>query len=415
MGASYRGLLSRLDSLRSLGVDLGLDRMRRTLQSLGAPESRFASVQIAGTNGKGSTAAMTESILRAAGVKTGLYTSPHLARFTERIRIDGHEVDGDRLGTLDGQVAATGVPLTYFEVATTLALLAFAEAGVELAVLETGLGGRLDATTVVPVLATAITSISLDHTELLGGTIVEIAREKAGIIRPGVPLLLGRVPPEAEQEIVRVAAERRAAVFRTDFDLPDAPAEPSLQGPHQRSNAALAVGLARLAAARLGRPLDDETVVRGLAEVHWPGRLELLRPGLLLDCAHNPEGVEALLRALPAAGAAASPRGRVLVTSVVRGKDARAMLGRLAPAFDHVIATRSRNPRALPPGELVAALPPGVRWSIAEPPLAAIEEARRTVGEGGLVVVAGSIFLVGEVRAQLLGEELDPDPAADPL
>ena len=190
--ARYLDLLTRLESSRRIGVDLGLDRTRTVLALLGNPERRAVTVQIAGTNGKGSTAAMTEAILRAAGIRTGLFTSPHLSRFTERIRIDGREVDGDRLALLDEAIVATGIPLTYFEIATVLAFLAFADAGVEVAVvLETGLGGRLDATTVCRPVATAITSIDFDHTELLGATLAEIAREKAGIAKPGVPLFLG--------------------------------------------------------------------------------------------------------------------------------------------------------------------------------------------------------------------------------
>ncbi len=201
----YPALLARLDGLRSLGVDFGLERVRRALGALGSPEQRLPAVQIAGTNGKGSTAAMTEAILRAAGWRTGLYTSPHLCRFTERIRVAGVEVDGDRLARLDAAVAATGVPLTYFEVATVLAFQIMAEERVELAVLETGLGGRLDAVTACAPLATAITSIGWDHMEFLGTTLAAIAREKAGILKPGVPCFLARVPPEADAAIDEVA------------------------------------------------------------------------------------------------------------------------------------------------------------------------------------------------------------------
>jgi dihydrofolate synthase/folylpolyglutamate synthase len=173
--ARYVQLLARLDGVRALGVELGLDRMRLALARLGDPQARFTAVQIAGTNGKGSTAAMTEAVLRQAGLRTGLYSSPHLSRFTERIRIAGGEVEGDRLAALDRLVVATEVPLTYFEVATALAFLAMAEAGVEVAVLETGLGGRLDAVTTCVPCATAITSIGLDHTGYLGTTLPEIA------------------------------------------------------------------------------------------------------------------------------------------------------------------------------------------------------------------------------------------------
>src|SRR3954470_12079654 len=198
MGEGYGRLLARLEAARTLGVSFGLDRIREALAKLDSPERACVSVQVAGTNGKGSTAAMAEAILRSAGLRTGLFTSPHLARFTERIRIDGREIDGDQLAALDPAIVATGVPLTYFEISAVLAFRAFAEARVDVAVLETGLGGRLDAVTAASPVATAITSIGLDHTDLLGGTLAQIAREKAGIARPGVPLYLGPLPPEAD-------------------------------------------------------------------------------------------------------------------------------------------------------------------------------------------------------------------------
>ncbi|MDB4980382.1 MAG: tetrahydrofolylpolyglutamate synthase, partial [Myxococcales bacterium] len=242
--ATYADLLARLESVRALGVELGLERVRRALAALGEPQRRLLAVQLAGTNGKGSTSAMTESILRAAGVRTGLYTSPHLSRFTERIRVAGREADGDRLAALDARIVATGVPLTYFEVATVLAFLSLAEERVEVAVLETGLGGRLDAVTTCEPVATAITSIALDHRDYLGDTLREIAGEKAGILKAGVPCFVGALPPEADEEIARVAAAVSAPLSRFGRELfaPEVPI--ALPGDHQRANAALAVALA---------------------------------------------------------------------------------------------------------------------------------------------------------------------------
>ena len=407
MTAGYRQLLERLEQSRHLGVMLGLDRLQTALQALGSPHLRLPAVHIAGTNGKGSTAAMTESILRAAGLRTGLYTSPHLGRFTERIRIAGREIEGQTLARLDAPLAATGVSLTYFEEATALAFLAMAEAAVEVAVLEVGLGGRLDATNLCRPLATAITSIGLEHTDVLGGTLTAIAREKAGIAKPAVPLYLGELPPEAELEARRVAAEVGAPVGRLGVDLADAPVAPSLPGPHQRANAALAVALSRTAAAGLARPLPDETIVAGLGSVVWPARLEALAPDLLLDAAHNPDGLRALLAALPAR------RPRALVLSIVRGKAVPEMLALAAGGFDRIYLTRSRNPRALSPLELAGQLPPGCPPPIlADDPILALASARRQVAPGGLVVVAGSLFLVGEIRSHLLGEPVDPDVGA---
>jgi dihydrofolate synthase/folylpolyglutamate synthase len=411
----YADLLARLEASRTRGVELGLPRVRRALAALGDPQRRFAAVQIAGTNGKGSTAAMTEAVLRAAGVRTGLYTSPHLSRFTERIRVAGAEADGDRLAALEPRVAATGVPLTYFEIATALAFLTFAEEGVELAVLETGLGGRLDAVTTCEPVATAVTSIGLDHADYLGGTLREIAREKAGVIKPGVPHLVSALPPEADEEMARAADATGAPLLRVGRELapPDVPL--GLAGPHQASNAALAVGLASSAWLRLRGPaaLPPEAVSAGLAGVRWPGRLERVASDVLLDCAHNVEGARALAAALPALGGG---RPVTLLASIMRDKDAPGILATIAPSLGAIVATQSANPRSLPAAELEALARPLVAATkTSVDPVLALDLARRHVGNGGLVVVAGSIFLVGEVRAHLLGERVDPLPVSDPV
>jgi dihydrofolate synthase/folylpolyglutamate synthase len=412
-GAGYAALLVRLGDVRALGVDLGLDRVRLALARLGDPQLRFAAVQIAGTNGKGSTAAMTEAVLREAGLRTGLYSSPHLARFTERIRVDGQEADGDRLAALDRRLVATGVPLTYFEVATVLAFLTMAEAGVQIAVLETGLGGRLDAVTTCVPCATAITSIGLDHTEYLGDTLVAIAREKAGILKPDVPCFLGRLPSEADDEIARVADGAGAPLFRFGQDFGPPPFPTALPGAHQKENAALAAQLARAAGRHLGRPIPDRAVARGLDGVRWPGRCERVGDDLLFDCAHNLDGAKALAAALPAL---ASGRRVVLLASIVGDKDAEAMLAALAPVAAAVVTTRSNNPRALPPAVVAATAGRFVSETVTyDDPIAALDEARRRAGPDGLVVVCGSMFLVGMLRAHVLGEPVDPLPTSDPV
>lgn len=427
MNGGYPDLLARLQEIRRVGVSLGLERVRAVLDALGAPERRGLYVQIAGTNGKGSTAAMTAALVEAAGLRTGLYTSPHLARFTERIRVDGREVDGERLAVLDRGIEATGVPLTYFEVATVLGFLAFADAGVEVGVLETGLGGRLDATTACPVVATAITGIAFDHTEILGESLTEIAFEKAGIARPGVPLFVGPVPPEADREIARVAAQVGAPLRRygTDFAAPRA--VPGLAGDHQQVNAALAVALAQAVLETAGAPgLSEGQVAVALAGVRWPGRLERVAPDVLLDCAHNPDGAAALAAYLDgciaAERAAGEWRPRSLVVSVVEGKDAEAMLGILAPRFERIHATRSSSERAMAPERLRALAAPAWRDAvqIAPAPMVALAEARAEPPPPGAtlpreIVVAGSIFLIGDVRARLFGEPVDPLPTSDPV
>ena len=408
----YRDLLAQLAGVRALGVELGLDRVRAALARLGDPQKRFAAVQIAGTNGKGSTAAMTEAVLRAHGLACGLYTSPHLARFTERIRVDGIEADGDRLAEIGRRVAATGVPLTYFEIATALAFVVFAEDGVDVAVLETGLGGRLDAVTTAESLATAITSIGFDHMAYLGGSLREIAYEKAGILRPGVPAFLGELPVEADDEIARVAAGVGAPLTRLR-DLARVTAPLALPGAHQRDNAALALALAGAALAARHRRLDPATVAQALARVRWPGRLERLADDSLLDCAHNADGARALAGAL---AEIAPGRPVVLLISVVSDKDPAAMFAALARTASAAVVTRSSNPRAIPTDQLAAiarAHITDVRTS--DDPLAALAEARRLAAPSGLVVVCGSMFLVGALRAHLLGEPVDPEPTSDPV
>jgi len=311
------------------------------------------------------------------------------------------------------------VPLTFFEVATVLAFLAFAEAKVDVAILETGLGGRLDATSACHPLACAITSIALDHESILGDTISQIAFEKAGIAKPGIPLFLGPLPPEADGRVVEVAGAVGASVRRAGIDYPPAPAAPALPGAHQLANAALAVALSRVAASALGRPLAPAHVLAGLAKVSWPGRLERVTEDVLLDCAHNVEGARALVFALPEA------RPRVLVTSIVRDKNAAGMLAVLAPHFDRVIITRSQSDRAADP-EKLATLVERTRGgagagdhqvTCVEEPLAALAQARAHAARmpGGLVVVAGSIFLVGALRAHLQGCSPGEAEASDPL
>jgi dihydrofolate synthase / folylpolyglutamate synthase len=410
---AYRDLLAQLAGVRALGVELGLDRMRAALARLGDPQRRFAAVQIAGTNGKGSTAAMTEAILRAHGLSCGLYTSPHLARFSERIRVNGAEADGDRLAEIGRRVAETGVPLTYFEIATALAFVVFAEDAIDVAVLETGLGGRLDAVTTAEPLATAITSIGFDHMAYLGGSLREIAYEKAGILRPGIPAFLGRLPAEADDEVTRVAAGVNAPLVRLGREL-TAPAMPlGLPGAHQRDNAALALALAGAVLAARQRHLDPTTVADALADVRWPGRLEPVADDVLLDCAHNADGAASLAAAL---ADLAPGRRVVLLVSVVDDKDPGGMFSALARTAAAVVVTRSSNPRALPTDHLAAvARTHFAAVTAIDDPLTALATARRLAAPAGLVVVCGSMFLVGALRAHLLGEPTDPEFTSDPV
>ena len=416
--SAYADTIAYLQSLEvTKGWDLKLERMRAALDLRGHPERRFRTLHVAGTNGKGSTAAMLESILRAAGHRAGLYTSPHLVDFAERIRAGGlampHEAIVDLVAELRGRLGAAGIDLTHFEFATLLAFEWFARIGVEVAVVEVGLGGRLDATNVIDPLVTIITSIGRDHEEFLGHDIDGIAREKAGIAKRGVPLVLGRLGSEIEAVIRAVAADVGAPVVAA---MRETTLETSahglafrglgvvwdgldlvLRGAFQRDNAQTA--LAALAAVRRLIPVDEAAVRDGLATTEWPGRLAELAgaPRTIADGAHNPDGVAALVPELPAL---LDGRPTTLVFAVMADKNWPAMLDALLPHVARVVATRVGR-RGLDPARVVDAVADRVPAEIVEPAAAAIEQARRSTPDGGVVLIVGSLFLVGEAYAVL--------------
>ena len=437
---TYREALAFLASLESLGIRPGLDRIEALLGRLGNPHQAFPSVLIGGTNGKGSVAAYLASILREAGVAAGVYTSPHLIRFEERIAIGGTAISEDEVAALGTEVreaieaglsAREDLP-TYFEATTALAFLHFSRRRVPVAVLEVGMGGRFDATNVVTPLACAITPVAMDHTQWLGGTLREIALQKAGILKPDVP---GVVAPQhpAVLEAIMAEAERVGAPLAMasetevrpagpDGRLPDPPVFSlttpsggrydalvlSLRGAHQVTNATTAILLAERMAARGFRSIDRGAVSRGLARAVWPGRLELIAgcregglagpgaPDMLLDGAHNPAGCESLAAYLRDHQAG---RRTALVFAAMRDKPAGAMLSILAQHFQELIVTslpvaRGESPDALL--GLAASCHPRAR--MAPEVGAALGLAREAAGDGGLVVVAGSLYLVGEVK-----------------
>lgn len=403
--------LQKLYRLAPRGVELGLERMAAACARFGHPERAFQAIHVAGTNGKGSIAAMVESIARAAGRRTGLYTSPHLCRFAERIRIAGEPIDDALLAPILDEVLSRAPELSFFEAATLTAFVAFARSDVELAVVEVGLGGRLDATNVLPspplpsLRATAIARIAFDHEDRLGHTLASIAREKAGILKRDVPAVLGPLEPEARAAIEAVASSVGAPIVPLADDeaarrLIFGPL--GLDGAHQRDNAAVAVTLARIAG------FDDGAIAAGLRDVRWPGRLESIatpKGPVLLDAAHNPDGAASLAKALAARGIA--PSHVALLFGAMADKKWRAMLAMLAPLAAHrlFVAPGGRTPAA--PAEMAAAFGGATAASVAE----GLAAARRAVGTAGLVVVAGSIFLIGEARALLLGLERDPPVA----
>lgn len=399
--------LARLYERVPLGVRLGLETMRAACTRFGDPQRALRVVHVAGTNGKGSCSAMVEAMARAAGVRTGLYTSPHLCRFAERVRIDGQPIDDVALDRLLAEVLDREPDLSFFEVATLAGLLAFREAGVELAILEVGLGGRLDATNVVEppaIAAAAITRIALDHTDRLGPTLESIAREKAGIAKRGLDLVLGPMPTEGVERAIAAACAEAGATTTRAADLlrgVDVPA-PALPGAHQRDNA----GVAWVLAERAG--VSREARVAGLAAVKWPGRLERLataRGPVLLDAAHNPDGAAALAREL--AASSPEPSSTALVFGALADKAWPEMIDALAPRAATRVYVAPRGRAATPPERLAARHAGDVTSTFAE----AYELARSRVGASGLVVVTGSILLVGEARAELLGLPRDPPVA----
>jgi dihydrofolate synthase/folylpolyglutamate synthase len=402
-----------LFSLERFGMKFGLANIAALSAALGHPERSFRSIHIAGTNGKGSVTAMVETALRAAGHRAARYTSPHLVRLEERFVIDGDEVSPDALDRTTARVQKAATDLvasgaldalpTVFECTTAIAFELFRDAGVEIAVLEVGLGGRLDATNIVSPAATAIVSIDFDHQAQLGDTIEAIASEKAGIAKPGVPMVCGPVSPEALAVIARICAERGASLVPTDGDAALAArvaAIPlSLAGAHQRANAAVALRLLELIdRPPIGIRVSPDARRTGLSTASWPGRLETIEHGgcrVLLDAAHNPAGARALADYLRAA----APGGVTLVFGAMKDKEVREMLAALAPTAKTVICTTAPGARAMPADELASlAKSPGADVQSVTDPFAAVEEACRC---HRLVVVAGSIFLIGPVREHL--------------
>ena len=427
---AYRQLLERLFAARRFGVVLGLGRMHQVLARLGDPHRRLgAIVHVGGTNGKGSTAAMIAAMVSAHGRPVALYTSPHLTSVRERIAVDGAPISKAEFLDAAAAVAAVGgEALTFFEQLTALAMVAMAQRRPAVTVLEVGLGGRLDATNVVDSAVAVVTGVALDHQAVLGDTLELIAAEKAGIFRRDRPAIIGASGEPAAVPVLQEAAVRAGAqpVQVVDAAAVAATPSPGLRGAHQRRNAAAALAAVR-ALVDGGHMVEDAAArARGLSSVQHPGRFEVIAgaPRLVLDGAHNPHGAHALAEAL-----AGEPAPRVLVLAVSRDKDARALIAALAPAVTCIVATAYRQERALPAAELAAqvaevaprAVPPhdsaaGVGWAAALPD--ALAQARHLAGPAGTVVIAGSLFLVGEARALLLGAEQDPlalsDPAATP-
>lgn len=449
--AALEFLLRRIDYERMAHVAYGegafkLDRMRELLVRLGQPHLALPIVHVAGTKGKGSTSAMLSAVFSAAGYRTGFFSSPHLDRIEERMQVDGQlcsaaefvELVARLRPVVDAMDAAAGrrgggeFGPTYFELTTALALVHFARRGVDVAVLEVGMGGRLDSTNVCLPRISVITSISFDHTRQLGNTLAAIAQEKAGIVKPGVPVVSGVLPDEPRCVIEHVCRERgsRLVQLGRDFDYAYAPpraiereaslgrvefehrssvepwrlagVELGLLGRHQAANAAVALAVVHELLAE-GWRLPEAAIRRGLRGVCWPARVEVVsrQPVVVIDAAHNLASIEALLATLDESFA---PGRRWLVFATTKEKDMSGMLRVLLPRFDEVIFTRYRNnPRGVPPEELLALARelgfPDCR--VAADASVAWQEVRRGVGPSDLVCVTGSFFIAAEMRAVL--------------
>lgn len=399
--------------------------MRAALELRGNPHRALRYVHVTGTNGKGSVSAMTARVLSAAKHRTGLYSSPHLHRFTERFQVDGRPVAQSRVAAKLTELRAALTPkdapeLSFFEVATVLAFELFVEYRCELVVLEVGLGGRLDATNVVMPDVTVITRIAAEHEHILGDSLQSIAREKAGILKAKVPLVSSVRTPEARDTIAERAAELEVPVLWIDEHFSARPAKGGridvqvgrdwvkrvkvpLLGAHQVDNAATAVASAVQLRTR-GFPVEDTAIRRGIARTRWPGRLERIEgtPPVLLDSAHNPDACMALASYL---SARKPPGKRVLVFGVMRDKEHEAMLQVLDGLIDVYVFTQPAGMSRAAPADELAELRHG---RVARTVKDALYRARRAAGDDGEVIVAGSIFLVAEARAELLGVKSDP-------
>lgn len=403
--ADYKQALERLYGLIGKGHRQDLTAMRAACDKLGNPEASFPVVHVAGTNGKGTVCAFLSSMHRAAGKRVGLYTSPHLVQFAERIRIDGAPIDQDQLARLINLVMDTAPDLTFFETTTLAAFLAFKEAKVDRAILEVGLGGRLDATNVIPAPELAIiTRVAYDHMAILGDNLTAIAAEKAAIIKPGSKVITGKLHPEAQAVIedrIKETGATRVALGSPE-PVPGAPlAYPRLS--MIGTNLAVAVTAGRA----LG--LDTGALSRGIETLEWPGRNELLHRNrqelTLLDCAHNPDGAVTLSHSLdPNLLEVESRRDICLVFGTIQGKSYKAMLQRLETVAAHRVFVAPPVPNAEDPRKYTEI----VSGEIASDVASALTRARQIVGPHGVVVVTGSSFLVGAARAELLNLPSDP-------
>jgi dihydrofolate synthase/folylpolyglutamate synthase len=420
---TYQETLAYIYGLARFGMRPGLERISAVLRDLGNPHEQLQVVHVAGTNGKGSTAAFLSSIATAGGYKVGLFTSPHLIRFTERMRINGVEIPESTVVRLADRVMQAAPPeTTFFEIVTAMAFLHFAEEGVELAIMEAGMGGRLDATNSAFGILSLITPLSLDHCQYLGESIADIALEKAGIMKPGRPVVVAEQAAEAMSILSRRCAELGSPLHVEGVDFSSlwephgltyrgiharmAGLCPGISGRYQKINAAMALCAAELLTT-LGFTLDEAALRRGIDSARWPGRMEIFgaSPRFLLDCAHNAAGAEALADSL----ADIRYSRLFLVIGIMGDKDTAGILAPLLPLADHVFAVSPALERALPSDELAALCRDRGKTTVDAGAVAAgLSQAEAAAGPGDLVLVCGSLFTVGEARASLFAQQFEP-------
>ena len=417
------GTLERLYARRRFGIRPGLERVRLLLDRLGNPERSFRSIHVVGTNGKGSSSAFLAGILTASGLRTALFTSPHLVNFNERFRIDGREVPQERLEPLlDAVLAAAPEEATFFEIVTVLAALCFSREQVDVAVMEAGMGGRSDATAALPGMLTVITPISLDHCDYLGSTLELIAAEKAAIAEPGTPVVIGRQPVEVQRTISGCLQQEQSQLIwaGTDFSADwgrDGTLDyrgirialerlsPGIPGRYQADNAALALAAAE-ALLPLGIRLPDAALRNGISAARWPGRMETIpgAPPLLLDGAHNRAGALALAEAL----AEYHYRRLFLVIGIMADKDVGEIVSALAPLTTTCYCVSPAIERAMDSVKLAAIISGlGLSARACGSVASGIQSAQRDAGADDLILVCGSLFTVGEAKAWLIGAEFE--------
>jgi dihydrofolate synthase / folylpolyglutamate synthase len=417
----FQEALEYLYGLEKFGMIFGLKQIESILEAIGNPHQSIPCIHIGGTNGKGSTAALLDSILRQDGYRVGLYTSPHLIRFTERILVDGEEIAEEAVSDLTRRIreateaARVRPPFTFFDFTTALALLYFSERNVDLAILEVGLGGRLDSTNVVDPLLSIVTNVERDHEAVLGKGIMKIAGEKAGIIKKGRPFITAATQAPVIRLFAGVCRRQGASLFRVGRQFRYIPVKPRifhyeglhrklwdvtlrLSGPHQVVNATTALGAAEVL-DELGYSVSTEGMMEGLRSAAWPGRLEMVRssPPVLLDGAHNPAGALALRDALRSEF---EFRRLILVIGILEDKDVQGILDILSPLADHMILTRPGIERAAPAALLMKALGKGAaKAEISDRFEDAIEKGLSMTGQDDLLCITGSLYMVGEAKS----------------